>query len=196
MNCLLVVAHPLTDSLCRHLAGLAGRELAAAGHSVTVLDLYAMDFDPRLTQAERLSYYAVAHDDSAVLEHAAALRSAEMLVLVFPTWWFGMPAILKGWIDRVFAPGVAFAHGDDFGPIRPLLGNLRRLAAITTLGSPWWADWLVLWRPLPRILRRAVAGACAPRARVDFFSLYSAEKLSADRLRRFEKRMSKALRRS
>jgi NAD(P)H dehydrogenase (quinone) len=65
--------------------------------------------------------------------------------------------------------------------------------AITTLGSPWWVDRLVMGRPVPRVLRRAVIGACAPQARVDFLSLYSAEKPSAERLRRFEDRIRRRL---
>jgi putative NADPH-quinone reductase len=64
--------------------------------------------------------------------------------------------MLKGWIDRVFAPTVAFEQTPDFGPLKPLLTGLRKVVAITTLGSPWWMDRLVLWRPVRRQLKWAV----------------------------------------
>lgn len=195
MNCLLVVAHPLSASLCWHFARVVTAELETAGHTVTSLDLYELDFDPRLTPEERRSYYLGPHDISGVRDDADALRNADALVLVFPTWWFGMPAILKGWVDRVFAPGVAFAHGKDFGPIRPLLTNLRNVVVVTTLGSPWWVDWFVMRRPLRRIFRTAIIGACAPRARFDFLSFYSAEKPAPGRVLRFESAIRKTLRR-
>ncbi len=178
MRCLAVVAHPLADSLCRHLADVAVAALRRGGHDVTLLDLYAADFDPRLSAAERRSYHQPEYDGAAVAEQTTLLAEAEALVLVFPTWWFGPPAILKGFIDRTFAPGVAFEHGDNGGPIRPLLTRLRHAAAITTLGSPWWAE-IALGMPVKRVLKRGVIGACAPRARFDYLALHSVETVSA-----------------
>ena len=193
MRCLVVLAHPLASSLNRHFAELATRELKAAGHEVTVTDLYAENFDPRLSQAERASYYQPAHDGSRIDRAADALCAAELLVLVFPTWWFGPPAILKGWIDRVFAPGVAFDHGKDFGPIVPLLTNLKRAVVITTLGTPWWVDRLVMFRPVRRMLKTVVLGACAPKAQLTYLPLYAAENPAPKRVQAFEARIRKAL---
>lgn len=192
MKCLVVVAHPLERSLSRTLARFAAERLEAAGHEVTVEDLYGNGFAPALTPAERASYYAGAFDASAIAGEVDRLREAEALVLVFPTWWYGFPAILKGWFDRVWAPGVAFDHASDFGPIKPRL-RLRRVLAVTTLGSPWWIDTLVLWRPVHRILRIAILGACARSAKFGMLSLHSAEAPSAERLRRFEARIATAL---
>ncbi|PKR88260.1 NAD(P)H dehydrogenase [Pleomorphomonas diazotrophica] len=192
MKCLVVVAHPLPDSLCRSLARFATERLEAAGHQVTVEDLYGSGFDAALTEAERRSYYAAAFDASAVADEAARLTEAEALVLVFPTWWYGFPAILKGWFDRVWAPGIAFDHGADFGPIKPRLG-LRHVLAITTLGSPWWIDTLVLWQPVRRILRIAILGACARGVRFNMLSLHSAEKPARERVARLETRIASIL---
>ena len=162
MKCLVVVAHPLPDSLCRSLARFATERLEAAGHQVTIEDLYDAGFDAALTEAERASYYATAFDASAVAGEAARLTEAEALVLVFPTWWYGFPAILKGWFDRVWSPGTAFDHAVNFGPIKPRL-KLARVLAITTLGSPWWIDTLVLWQPVRRILRYRHSRRLRPR---------------------------------
>jgi len=194
MTALVVFAHPLRGSLCGRLADIATETLAEAGHEVELIDLYAEDFDPRLSAAERRGYYADdPHGSSAVARHAAALARAEALVFVFPTWWFGPPAIMKGWIDRVFAPGVAFDHGKDFGPIVPKLRDLRRAAVVTTLGTPWWVDRLAMRRPVRRMFATAVIGGCAPRARLSYLPLYSAERPQPERIAAFEQRVRNEL---
>ena len=146
---LIVLAHPAERSLSRLFAQTAHEALSSAGHETILLDLYAEKFDPVLSSAERAAYYASPPETAAIADKASLLAEAEVLVLVFPTWWFGMPAILKGWIDRVFAPGVAFDHAIDFGPIKPKLTKLKKVVVITTLGSPAWIDWLVMRRPRP-----------------------------------------------
>lgn len=192
MKCLVVVAHPLPDSLCRSLARFATERLEAAGHEVSVEDLYGAGFQAALTEAERQSYYATAFDASSVSGEAARLSEAEALVLVFPTWWYGFPAILKGWFDRVWAPGIAFDHASNFGPIKPRL-KLRRVLAVTTLGSPWWIDTLVLWQPVRRILRIAILGACARGVRFNMLSLHSAEAPARERVSGFQGRIATIL---
>lgn len=193
MNCLIVRAHPLEENLTCRFSDFASRKLEAVGHKVSLVDLYAENFDPRLTAEERSSYYADEYDRSGMKDHINALRVAEMLVLAFPTWWFGPPAIMKGWLDRVMVPGVAFDHGKDFGPIVPRLVNLKRVVAVTTLGSPWWVDRLALRRPVRRVLKTAVFGGCAPNARFTYLPFYQAEKATADRIARFERRIARAV---
>lgn len=193
MQCLVVIAHPLANSLCHALAATAIDSLCAAGHEVWREDLYEQGFEAGLTAEERASYYAGPFDADGVAGQIARLREAEAIVLVFPTWWFGFPAILKGWFDRVWAPGVAYDHASDLGPIRPRLDNLRHMLAITTLGSPWWVDWLLLWQPVRRILRIALLGACARRCRFGMLSLYKAEALQPVQVESFQGRIRKAL---
>ncbi len=183
---LIVLAHPGAQSLSRLFAEDAARALESRGADIALLDLYAAGFAPALTPAERAAYYGEQQDHSGVVEHASLLTEAETLVLVFPTWWFGMPAILKGWIDRVFAPGIAFEHASDFGPIKPRLTNLKRVLVITTLGSPAWIDWLVMRRPVRRILKTAILGLCAPQAKFTILSLYAAENPDPGRIKAFE----------
>ena len=135
MKCLVVVAHPLRESLSGALAARAAEALRAAGHEVWLEDLYRDEFSAALTAAERASYYGRPYDSSALRPQIDRLLAAEGLVVCFPTWWFGFPAVLKGWFDRVWAPGVAYDHADDFGPIRPRLRNLRHALAVTSLGA-------------------------------------------------------------
>lgn len=194
MKCLLVIAHPLPKSLCAHLAGRAEAALRAAGHEVTREDLYASGFDPVLSRDERRVYYAPDYAATAVAEQVARLREAEALVLVFPTWWFAFPAMLKGWFDRVWAPGVAYDHAADLGAIRPRLDNLRRVLAVTTLGAPGWVDWLIMRRLVRRVLKTAILGTCAPRARFEMLSLYRAEKTTPADIEAFAARIHRVIR--
>ncbi|ADW17563.1 NAD(P)H dehydrogenase (quinone) [Desulfobulbus propionicus DSM 2032] len=193
MKCLVVIAHPLPDSLCHCLARAAIQTLVDSGHDVISTDLYLDKFSPSLTESERRSYYSPSFHADSVKEEISQLLSAEAIILVFPTWWFGFPAILKGWFDRVWAPGVAYDHASDLGPIQPRLRNLQRMLAITTLGSPWWVDRLMLWQPVKRILRIALLGACARRCRFKMLSLYKAESLTNEEVERFSSRIKNVL---
>src|SRR5581483_9411697 len=110
--------------------------LRASGHDVDDCDLNAEGFNPVLSRAERIDY----HDDSKNRAYAGPyvdrLLRAEALVLVFPVWNYGYPAILKGFFDRVFLPGVSFTLTN--GVLQPTLHNIRKLAAVTTYGGSRW----------------------------------------------------------
>jgi putative NADPH-quinone reductase len=193
MKCLVVVAHPVPESLSHALANIVVNTLRNAGHDVEIEDLYQNEFEPALTPNERQSYYRPPFDAAAVQTEVEHLRAAEALVLVFPTWWFGFPAILKGWFDRVWAPGVAYEHASDFGPIKPGLNHLRFTLAITSLGSPWWVDCLVMRQPVRRILKTAILRACAPACKFKMLSLYKAEQLSIADVKAFRRRIKSVL---
>jgi NAD(P)H dehydrogenase (quinone) len=193
VKCLVVVAHPLAESLCATLAQKTIATLGAAGHEIQVLDLYQNGFTPALSLDERKTYYGRSFDANAVQSYADQLLSAEALILLFPTWWFGPPAILKGWFDRVWAPGIAYYHASDLGPIRPRLLLLRRALAITSLGAPWWVDRVVMRQPVKRLLGTAILGTCAPACEFEMLSLYKSERLESVQIHKFCARIEKAL---
>lgn len=186
-SCLLVFAHPLADSLNARLAATIEAEARAHGWKVTRRDLYDREFDPRLTPDERAGYYAT--PAATLTEEKRELAEAQVLILVFPTWWFGFPAILKGWFDRVWTPGIAFDHAPGFGPMLPRLHDLREVLAVTTMGAPAWIDWLVLRRPLRRILRLAILKPCAPKAHLAWRVLHDAEVVAEPRIAALEARL-------
>jgi putative NADPH-quinone reductase len=167
--------------------------LQRKGHDVAIEDLYASKFSPSLTESERQSYYTARFDAAGTQEQCERLMAAEAMVLVFPTWWFSFPGMLKGWFDRVWAPGVAYDHASDLGPIKPRLHNLKKTLAITSLGSPWWVDRFVLRQPVKRVLKTALLGTCAPQSRFKMLSLYQAEKLKSHTVQQFRSRVERAL---
>ena len=183
MRVLVIYCHPRPDSFSAALRDAAIDALTAAGHSVDLRDLYAEGFDPVLSSGQRGAYFDESENKRGVEDHIAALRRAEGLVLVYPTWWFGMPAMLKGWVDRVWLPGVAFRLG---GPkaLEPLLTDIRRIGIVTTYGSPWWLLWWVGW-PDRRVVRRGLRPLCAPRCRIHWMGLTWMDMDSPTRRERF-----------
>lgn len=147
MNILIVHAHPEPQSFNAALTDTARTALTAAGHTVTISDLYAQRFEPRsdrhnftttanpdflkLQDEER---HATEHDSFAPDIHAelAKLEACDALIFQFPLWWFGMPAILKGWVDRVFAAGRVYGNGKWYD--RGAFAGKRAIASTTTGG--------------------------------------------------------------
>lgn len=193
MNILIVTSHPLRDSLCHTFANQIYSKLNTMGHTVVMENLYESIFDPVLSADERKSYYHGIYDFSGVSPQVKRLLQADGIVILFPTWWFGFPAILKGWFDRVWAPTVAYDHADDFGPIRPKLDQLKKALVVTTVGAPWWVDRFILWRPLKRIIKYALLGACAKNCKLKYLSFYKCEMVKEERLKSFASRIDSAL---
>lgn len=132
MRHLVIAAHPRIDSLTMSLAHAYVEELAMRGHQHTLYDLYRMKFDPVLTQAE----IAQAESHGApceVLQAQQDIEAADALTVIYPLWWLSMPAILKGYIDRVFARG--FAYESREGRVHGLLTG-RKCVLVTLSGAP------------------------------------------------------------
>ncbi|MFD1146147.1 NAD(P)H oxidoreductase [Saccharothrix hoggarensis] len=121
MKALLVVAHPRPDSLTWQVAARVRDHLLAAGDvEVDVLDLHVEGFDPRMTPEDEPDWADRDKPYSAdVRAHMARISAADLQVVVFPVWWYGPPAILKGWIDRVWN------HGFAYGRSQPRLAGKR-----------------------------------------------------------------------
>ena len=156
MRILLVFCHPARESfqgtILDELAGRLGRE----GHAVRIVDLYGDRFDPVLDLDGWRAHIENRRLDNGLTGYLDALGEAEGLILVYPTWWYGLPAMLKGWIDRVWQPGLAFTI--EGGAFRTrTLGRIRRFAVITTCGSPRWFIERIVGDPARRQLMRGLA---------------------------------------
>jgi putative NADPH-quinone reductase len=162
--------HPQATSFHAAIRARALAGLAAARHEVDLLDLYADKFDPVMWEAERRDYHDTSRNQARLTGYIARLRAADALIVQFPVWSFGMPAMLKGYFDRMMMPGVAF---DLSNPSRakPLLGNLRRIAGIATYGRPRIRA-LAIGDPPRRMVKRYLPWFANWRARVDYYALY------------------------
>lgn len=147
MNILIVLAHPELKSFNGAMADTAKRTLEAAGHTVAFSDLYRMGFNPVSDRHNFLSVkdpeylklqieeaYATEHNTFApyIEEEMRKVESCDLMIFQFPLWWFSLPAILKGWVDRVMAMGRAYGNGHiyDSGRFR----GKRALLSLTTGG--------------------------------------------------------------
>jgi len=174
MRVLVIFAHPLGDSYAATLRDTVVAALEAGGHTVDLCDLYQEDFDPTLSAQEWRDYENTSENTRAVSRQVERLRQAEGIIFVFPSWWYGMPAILKGYFDRVWLPGVAF----EFGPqaIRPLLMSIRMFGVVTTTGAPEWFTRIYMGNPSRKVLMRGLARlVVAPRAERFWLALYGME---------------------
>lgn len=179
MNVLVLYAHPVETSFHAALHRLIVERLTAAGHSVDDCDLYAEDFDPRMSRAERLAYHDGHMPGGEVGRYIDRLRRAEALVLSYPVWNYGYPAILKGFFDRVFLPGVSFTMIN--GEAVPSLHNIRKVAAITTYGGNRLRAFL-MGDPPRKTVTRLLRSTVKPLAPVCYLAHYSMNR-STDRSR-------------
>ncbi len=188
---LVVYCHPLEDSFVAAARDRVLAGLASGGAEVRFTDLYADGFDPAFGAAERANHL-VAGTDPSLSSYAADLQWCNTLVLVYPTWWSGQPAMLKGWIDRVWVNEIAWTLPDGANRLRPALRNVRRLVAVTTHGSSKFIN-AVEGESGKRTLTRSLRTMCHPLARTTWLACYGIDtSASAERsafLDRVERRM-------
>lgn len=169
MRILVIFAHPVETSFAATLHATV-LEALAAHHEVRDLDLYADDFDPRLSREERLNYHDTGINQAPVARYVEMVRWAEAVVFCFPVWCFGLPAILKGFFDRVLMPGVAFDI--DGALVTPKLQNIRRIVAVTTYGRDLWRVKIGVGDLPKRHIKRYFRWFCAKDAKVTYLAHY------------------------
>jgi len=156
----VVYAHPAADSYTASLHQRILHTLKARGDEVIDFDLYAMQFDPVMRAEEWHGHEAPEPPPEELKVYIDALKWADACIFCFPTWCLGMPAILKGYFDRVWRPGVAFDQPPDGGLIKPALRNLKRMGVVTTCGAPWFYNRLLMQDPARKVLLRGLKATC------------------------------------
>jgi putative NADPH-quinone reductase len=187
MRVLYVYCHSVSESFHAAIRKKALAGLSAAGHECDLLDLYAEGFNPVMSADARRRYHDTRCDQAGLEAHVSRLREVDALILQFPVWSFGPPAMLKGWLARVMMPGVAFDLSDP-ARAKPSLHNLRRIAGVTTYGRPRWNTIAVGDRPRS-IVRRYLPRFTGGCARVDYYALYHMNTASAARRTAFLRRV-------
>jgi putative NADPH-quinone reductase len=194
MRVLMVYCHPVEGSFNAAVRDRALAALKSAGHEVDLVDLYKEGFDPVLSTAEREAYLAdTAWVVARVQRHVDLLMRTEGLVFVYPTWWYGPPAMLKGWLERTWLPDIAFTVPKKKGEKpAPGMQHIRWLCCITTSGSPWW--WLQLIRDPGRMLFvRGLRALMAKRCKVTWLQLFSMNNVTDADCSRFLARVERVL---
>jgi NAD(P)H dehydrogenase (quinone) len=154
------------------------------------LDLDAERVAPVLSREERLSYHDLAVNRRPVQGYVDRLLRAEALVLCFPIWSYGPPAMLKGFFDRVFIPGVSFSLQD--GRVRPGLTHIRKLAAVVSYGQPRWRAWLA-GDPPRKLITRYVRYSTGLGTRVIYLAHYGMNVSTEATRRRFLEKVERAM---
>jgi putative NADPH-quinone reductase len=179
MRLLVIHAHPVPESFNGALCKVAVDSARAQGHEVQLIDLYAEGFNPVMSAEERRAYQDDGPPPPDVAPHIAALKWAEGLIFVYPTWWYAQPAMLKGWMDRVWRPGVTFTVPSPGVPMRPALTNIRLIGVITTFGAPWWLWTFVMGAPGRRMILRGLRLCTAKRTKTFWLGLHEMDTCDA-----------------
>jgi putative NADPH-quinone reductase len=192
MNTLIIYCHPVEGSFCSAMRDAAQRGLVDAGHDVEIIDLAKDGFDPIMGLDEWQVYMSRSGQVPIELErYAQLMRKAEIVVFVYPTWWSGVPAQLKGWFDRVLVPDVAFSFSDD-GKVQPALEHVHKMFILTTYGSPKLYVRLVNDNGR-RLISRALRIATKKRARATHLGLYEMDKATDTHRREFLQEIEKTM---
>lgn len=171
MRVLVVYCHPVPESFCASIRDVAVEVLKGRGDDVRIVDLYAEKFDPVMGCEERRRYNHQAPEDPALKPHIENLGWAEAILFIYPTWWYGLPAMLKGWLDRVWATDVVFKLPEGKGRIKSLMSHVTRIGVITTCGAPlWWT--ILVGQPGRKTIMRGMRALCATRCRTTFLAHY------------------------
>jgi NAD(P)H dehydrogenase (quinone) len=159
MKVLVILGHPDAGSFNHAIAGAVCDVLRQSGHSVIFHDLCAEQFDPALPKDEIPEDGAVS---AVIRQHGEELQSAEGIVVVHPNWWGQPPAVLKGWIDRVFRPGVAYRFAEGDGGEGVPIGLLKARAAVVfnTSNTPDERERSVFGDPLERLWKACIFDLC------------------------------------
>ncbi|MCU0829459.1 MAG: NAD(P)H-dependent oxidoreductase [Tabrizicola sp.] len=193
MRALVVFCHPCTESFNAAVRDLVLAKLTAAGAEVRLHDLYRREFRPHLTWGEWKGYLACPDNQRGVEDEVADVRWCDTLIFVYPTWWYGLPAMLKGWLDRVLLPDVAFLMPDGQNrTIRPALRHIERLGVFTTCGASWLVTQIV-GAPGKRTLLRGVGFLCKRGKRTAFAAHYLMDSSTGDSRARHLMRVSRQM---
>ena len=191
MRALVVYCHPSPESFNAAVLGVVRARLEAAAVETRVIDLYQQGFDPVMPPSAWQGYDQTPEYIAPIKDHVDALSWCDTLIFVYPTWTYGQPAILKGWLDRVLVPGIAFKLPEK-GDIKPGLTQISRLGVFTTCGASRWLTWFV-GAPGRRTLLRGFRLLCAKRCRTAFCAHYNMDSSTEASRAAHLKRVAKTL---
>ncbi|WP_186397894.1 NAD(P)H-dependent oxidoreductase [Stappia sp. P2PMeth1] len=192
MRVLVIFSHPASDSFSAALCKTAMETLNAAGHETRLTDLYEQGFDPVMHAGEWRRYADPAVNRDPVADHVDDLLWAEALLFIYPTWWYGLPAMLKGYLDRVWIPHVTFDIPTETSGTRPRMQHIRKIAVVTTCGASWLISKLV-GEPGRKTVLRGIRLLCHPLCRVRYLAHYKMDTSTAESRARYLAKVKRSL---
>jgi NAD(P)H dehydrogenase (quinone) len=159
-NIVVITGHPNQKSFCRAMAMTYIEAAQSKGHEVTDLNLIDLNFDPIL----RSGYSKAQELEKGLVYAQEKIRKADHIVLIYPNWWGGPPALLKGFIDRVFLPGFAFKYVEkSIMPLKLLKGKTVDL--IVTMDTPIWIYKMFLGSRGIKLMKESVINFCGMKTK-------------------------------
>ena len=190
LRVLILYANPVATSYGAALHGRVIEGLRKSGHRIDDCDHYPESFDPVMSPRERVTYQDTAVNRATVSSHVDRVMAAEALVLIYPVWNEGFPAILKGFFDRVFIPGVSLSMSSDGAGV-PSLGGLKKLAAVCTYGADRFTSF-VLGDPPRRVVKRLLRATAGHRVTCEYIAHYDMNHTTPERREAFLKKVQNA----
>lgn len=178
MKALVVYCHPDPNSYNAAIKAQVIQHLEDAGAEIRLIDLYGEKFDPALSNQDWQDYEDAEINGKSVQSHTDAVLWCDALFFIYPTWWYGPPAMLKGWLDRVLLPGVAF-HMPQGGNILPGLRHIQYLSVFTTCGASWLLTKFI-GSPGRRIIMRGLGLLCHPAVKRTYCAHYLMDSSTAE----------------
>ncbi len=182
MRVMVVYAHPVETSFNAAIFAAIKETLGGRGHEVDACDLYSENFPAIMSREDRLLYHDIPANRALARPWIERLETAEALVMVFPTWVFAPPAILKGFCEKVFLPGVAFKLVD--GKVRGAMRHLKQIGGVSTYGGTRWRAFLA-GDPPRRLFTRSLRAYVGPSGPITFQGCYDMNRIDEARGRVF-----------
>ncbi len=192
MKILVVYCHPCPESFNAAVYKTVVEALERGGHDIRLTDLYARGFDPVMSAEERRGYHDAGTNVLPVKDHVGDISWCEGVIFVYPTWWFGLPAMLKGWLERVWVPHVTFKMPTATEDIKPNMQHIRLIGAVTTCGASWWVSKL-MGEPGRKTLLRGMRILCAPRCKTLYLALYKMDTSSHEKRTNYLAKVSQVI---
>ncbi|MES2454769.1 MAG: NAD(P)H-dependent oxidoreductase [Bacteroidota bacterium] len=193
MNVVIVFNHPYENSYCNAILVSTMKGLETGGHQIDLIHLDNDGFNPVMSKADLRGFVDHQSPDPQVIDYNQRLKSADHLIFIFPVWWDLMPAMTKGFVDRVLLPGVVYDHHPRGFGLVPLLKNLQGVTIITTMNKPKILYALIIGNLIRKAMLRSVFKTMGYR-NLSWISHYRVKSVSQEKRRNWlsvlEKRFS------
>ncbi|WP_428741151.1 NAD(P)H-dependent oxidoreductase [Tenacibaculum sp.] len=153
MKVVIVFNHPYQRSFCNAILNSVTNGLKKVNHEVDLIHLDNDNFNPIMTAGDLKGFRDKKTIDPKVLEYSQRIKNADHLIFIFPIWWELMPALTKGFVDKVIFPGVAYDYTNrENTRMKPLWENLKGVTMITTMNTPNWLYWLLFGNAIKKAM--------------------------------------------